>query len=258
MTKRELEERCLGVVKRLKKYPELQGESPISERPDFIFGCVGLEHFLTDELQYKKKGDLHSITRTQSNSIADKVQYYQEHPEQLDEDVANDTAGQYVEDIINEQISGMSKFQYREFAKNFERVYKQHYDNLSEYRKKCDAIGFLIEIPYMKPVGHHGYIITNNGRKYNQCVKTIPFTRDIIKCLKWKNNADFVIFCMIPVNFHNSPDDYRNSQVIRVDMQNIESSIRQQGIIICDEFDFSVKFTNKDVIKLNVEHNERK
>ena len=257
MIKKVMEQRCLAVVRKLKHYPELDGNYDDSERPDFVFGTVGLEHFLTDELQYKKKKDLHSVTRTHLNSIVNRVQYYKENPEKLDEDIANDSAVQYIENITNEQIYAMSKFKYQEFADNFERVYKQHYDNLFEYRKKCKQVGFLIEIPYIKPLGCHGYIITNNGKKYNQCVKTIPFTRDMIRCLKWNNNADFVIFCMMPVDFHSSSEDYKNCQVIRVDMMNVDKSIRQQGIIICDEFDFPVKFDNKDVVKLNAEHNKR-
>ncbi len=257
MSKKELEKQCLAVVRKLKHYPELDGEYNDSERPDFIFATVGLEHFLTDILQYKKKKDLHSVTRTHSNSIANKVQYYKDNPEKLDDDIANESAGQYVEKIVNEQIYAMSRFKYQEFADNFRRVYKQHYDNLPVYRNKCKQIGFLIEIPYLKPVGPHGYIVTNNGKIYNQCVKTIPFTRDMIECLKWDNNADFVIFCMMPVNFHNAPEDYKHSQVIRVDMKNIENSIRKQGITICDKFDFSIKFTNKDVVKINTERNEK-
>lgn len=257
MIKKEMEQRCLSVVKKLKHYPELDGEYKDSERPDFIFAMVGLEHFLTDELQYKKKNDLHSVTRTHINLIANRVQHYKENPAELDADIANEFAGQYVENLINEQINAMSEFKYQEFVGNFERVYKQHYDKLFEYHKKCKQVGFLIEIPYIKPFGRHGYIITDNGKKYNKCVKTIPFTRDMIRCLKWNNNADFVIFCIMPVDFHNSSEDYKNCQVIRVDMTNVEKSIRQQGIIICDEFDFSVKFNNKDVVKLNIEHNER-
>lgn len=239
---KNVERRCLDIVQHIKHYDFLQGEVIEDERPDFIIDSVGLEHFLVDVIT----NDC-SINRKQSASNQKMIEYYKTNPNKLDEDIASDKALGYAQEIINEQINGISNFDYKVFVNNFQRVFNKHYKNISIYRQKCDTLGFLIEIPYIKPIGSHGYIIINKGKKRNQVVKTIPITRDIISCFKYKDNVDFVILCIVPINFKN---DYSKCQIIKIDMNNIEQSIRQQGMIICDAFDFSLKFTNKDVVRL--------
>ena len=49
---------------------------------------------------------------------------------------------------------------------------------------------------------------------------------------------------------------YSECQIIKIDMNNIEQSIQHQGMIICDEFDFSLKFENKDVVCLKTEYTD--
>lgn len=243
---KNVERRCLDIVRHIKHYDFLQGEVIEDERPDFIIDSVGLEHFLIDVIT----NDC-SINRKQFTSIQKKIDYYKIHPNKLDEDIAFDKASKYVQDIINEQIGGISSFNYKVFADNFQRVFDKHYKNIPIYRRKCNTLGFLIEIPYIKPIGSHGYIITDKGEKRNQVVKTIPITKDMIRCFKYTDNVDFIILCIIPVNFKS---DYSECQIIKIDMDGVEQDIRKHGMIICDEFDFSIKFANKDIIHLKTEH----
>lgn len=239
---KNVERRCLNIVQHIKHYNFLQGKVIEDERPDFIIDSVGLEHFLVDVIT----NDC-SINRKQSTSIQKKINHYKTYPDKLDEDIASNKASKYVQDIVNEQIGGISNFDYKVFADNFQRVFDKHYKNIPTYRKKCNKLGFLIEIPYIKPIDSHGYIITDKGKKRNQVVKTIPITRDMIKCFKYINNVDFIILCIIPFNFKNN---YSECQIIKIDMNNVEQNILEQGMIICDEFDFSLKYTNKDVLSL--------
>lgn len=246
---KNVERKCLDIVQHIKHYNILQGNVIEDERPDFIIETVGIEHFLVDVITNNG-----SINRKQSNSIQDKIVDYKNHPNKFDKDIASNESSNYVQDIINEQIYGISNFNYQVFAENFKRIFDNHYKNIPVYRKKCDKLGFLIEIPYIKPIGAHGYIITDNNKKRNQVLKTIPITKDMIKCFKYIGNVDFIIICAIPINFKG---DYSQCQVIMIDMNNVEQSIRKQGMIICDEFDFSQKFTNKDVVHLITEHTEK-
>lgn len=247
---KNVERRCLDIVQKIKHYDILQDTIIETERPDFLIGTVGLEHFLIDVITNDG-----SISRKQYNSINNKIEYYSNNPNVLDEDIRTEKASNYVQDIINEQIVGVSSFDYQVFIENFERVYKKHYNNISVYRGKCEMLGFLIEMSYIQPIGSHGYIIEDNGKKRNQVLKTIPITKDMIKCFKYVQNVDFIIICAVPVNCKS---DYSECQAIMIDMNNIEKSIRQQGMIICDKFDFPLKFKNKDVVKLHTEHTMNK
>lgn len=238
------ERRCLDIVRCIKKYDFLQGNIVEDERPDFLIDSVGLEHFLVDVITNEC-----SVSRKQSTSIQKKIAYYKTNPNKLDEDIVSNKASKYAQGIINEQINGISNFDYKVFVNNFQRIFCKHYKKIKSYRQKCDSLGFLIEIRYVKP-GPHGYMITDKGKKRNQAVKTIPITRDMINCFQYADNVDFIIICAIPINFNN---DCSKCQIIKIDMNDIEQSIRKQGMIICDEFDFPLKFTNKDVVRLKIE-----
>ena len=90
----------------------------------------------------------------------------------------------------------------------------------------------------------------DNDTKRKQRLKTIPITKDMIKCFQYANNIDFIVLCIIPINFK---EDYSECQVVKVDMKNIEKSIRQQGMIICDKFDYSQGNICKPVPKITIE-----
>lgn len=241
---KNVERRCFDIVRNIKNYDFLQGNIIEDERPDFLIGSVGLEHFLVDVITNNC-----SVSRKQSTSIQKKIAHYKTNPDKLDEDIASNKALEYIQGVINEQIDGISNFDYRAFINNFQRVFNKHYKNISIYRQKCDTLGFLIEIPYVRP-GRLGYIITDRGKKRNQAVKTIPITRGMMNCFQYADNVDFIIICAIPINFNG---DRSKCQIIKIDMSDIEQSIRKQGMVICNEFDFPQKFANKNVVCLNIE-----
>lgn len=108
---KNVERRCLDIVRHIKHYDFLQGKVIEDERPDFIIDSVGLEHFLIDVIT-----DDCSINRKQSTSIQKKIDYYKIYPNKLDEDIVSDKVSKYVQDIINEQIGGISSFNYKVFT----------------------------------------------------------------------------------------------------------------------------------------------
>lgn len=248
---------CLNIVKELKPYPELTGTILEQERPDFIIrnndiGCTGIEHFLidviTDPIIIEKKNKVSqkndSIVRKTTTEIEKQVNNYK-NKDNLEEDISNGKAATFVEDIINRTLKGVGQFSYEDFIKNFMRIYNKHYKNVSTYREKCQTLGFLIEIRYFNP-SHNGYLISNKNKTYLQRTKTIPVTRDMITCFHESKNIDFIILCMVPINYS---ENLKDCQVIRIDMDNIENSLRQQHIIICDKFDY-YKFQNLNTIKI--------
>lgn len=243
---------CLDKVIRLKNYNELIGTIVETERPDFIIGDTGIEHFMIDVITNKKE----SIHRKQSQEMLGKVKYYQNNEEKLDKDIRNGTLSKYIDETINNRIWGISKFEYSKFISNFKRVYNKHYHNINEYRKHCNKLGFLIEIPYMKDIGQPGYIITNKGKQRFQRLRTIPITRDMIKCFKYIGNVDFIIICMEELAFEENIPNYKHNCIFKIDMKNVEKSIREQSIIICDKFDYPNKFKNKDVFHLIIRDKE--
>lgn len=243
---KNVERRCLDIVKKIKKYDFLQEKIVESERPDFVVGEIGIEHFLVDILVNDFSA---SISRKQDAEKIKKIEEYNKHPEKLDECIETGEITKYLEKNIKEQIDGLCNFNYNEFINNFKRVFDKHCKNIEAYRKKCKILGFLIEIPYPKPM-NTGYVIMDNDTKRTQRLKIIPITKDMIKCFQYANNIDFIVLCIIPINFK---EDYSECQVVKVDMKNIEKSIRQQGMIICDKFDYSQGNICKPVPKITIE-----
>lgn len=250
MSGKDVERRCLDVVLHMGGFGILQGEVTECERPDFVVGSVGLEHFLIDVVT--KNGSIHRKQLALNQKV---VAYYGEHPNELNEDIASGKASDFIQNAINEQICGLSNFNYQEFANNFKRVFDKHYKNIPTYRENCNELGFLIEIRCNEPIGAHGYVVTEHNRKRNQALKTIPITRDMVNCFKQKNNVDFIIVCFMPINFDGN---YSKCRVIKIDMDNVEQSIREQGVLICDEFNYSLKFVNEDVVHLKTEFKGKK
>ena len=194
------------MLKKLKKYPDLKGDYDSSGRPDFLIGDVGVEHFLVDVVvQHRDKNDsLHSIHRMETGQIERRVDFYKSHPDVLEQDVHNSKAVGLIKDWVRNRISAVNEFDYQRFIGYFSRVWDNHYESVLCYREKCKKLGFLIEIRYLENVQE--YVIDDDER-CRQRVKGIPITRDLI----------------------------------RVDMDDAEASLRKQGAFICNTFDFVKK-----------------
>lgn len=243
------EERCLRIVQKLKKYSDLQGDYVHCERPDFLIGDVGVEHFLVDVVvQHRDKDDsLHSIHRMETGQIERKVDFYKSHPDVLEQDVYNDKAVGLINDWVCNRISGVNEFDYQRFIGNFSRVWDNHYESVLCYREKCKKLGFLIEIRYLENVQEY---VIDGDKKRRQRVKGIPITRDMIRVFDAAKDVDFVILCMAPFKNDDNDTKFRNCHVIRVDMDDVESSLRKQGVFICNTFDFVRK--NIDLSRFHV------
>lgn len=225
------------------------------ESPDFLFSDrnVGVEHLLTDVIFNVKHNTAQSIERKNAGDIHRKIAYYHEDQERLDEDISNGKAPKFVEDIINSEIGGVSKFTYQAFISNFKRVFDEHYEKRGVYRSKCEKLGFLIELPYPH-TGNSCYIVSKNGQMRRQRVKPFPLTADILWHIQKHSELDFVILCARPIFASNNR---REVKVIYINPKDVYGSVREQGVVVYDEFDYPIKFSNPNVVKLSVEPTEK-
>lgn len=251
------ERECFDQVIKLSKLPILKGNVIETERPDFIIGTTGLEHFMIEVCQNYEmprgeisKTPVGSLTRKQTLQHSRYVARFQGHPEELTDFVDSGNALIYLENCVNKTINTISDFKYEDFIDNFKRIFNKHSNNINEYYKTCRTLGFLIELPYLRPIGPHCYTISNAGSWRNQNVRSIPVTRDMIKILK-STKINFLILYMRDVL--STSKDARHCQVVYLDMsQNVEQQLIRQHITICDKFGFSQTFSNRDVVKLNM------
>lgn len=258
MGRKSDEKECLDQVLKIRNLSILRGDIIAFERPDFLIGSTGIEHFMIEECQNYEmtKGDISdtpvgSITREQRNQHAKYVQRFKQCPEELQSFIDRGEAKDYLEKAINKSINTISDFKYRDFIENFQRVIDKHIAQVNEYYKKCEELVFLIEIPYNRPLDPHAYIIFDHGKGRNQNVQSIPFTRDMIRILSMAP-VDYIILYMHEVHF--APNRMNHCQVIFLDMtKNIEKQLRRQHIVICDKFDYALKFSNRDVIQFKTE-----
>jgi len=260
---KHVEENCLDYVKKsvaLGSFAKsikqmLVTEYVQEESPDFLFsnGKVGVEHLLADVIFGVKHRTAQSIERKNASDIRKKLAYYHEDQDRLDEDISNGKAPKFIEDIINSEIGGVSKFTYQAFISNFKRVFDEHYEKRGVYRSKCEKLGFLIELPYPH-TGNSCYIVSKNGQMRRQRVKPFPLTEDILRHIQKYSELDFVILCARPILASNNRKEVK---VIYVDPQNVYGSVREQGVVVYDEFDYPIKFSNSNVVKLSVETTEK-
>ena len=258
MGKKDYERECLDQVLQLRKLPILCGEIVEAERPDFIIGSTGLEHFMIEVCQNYEmpKGEISqtpigSIAREQMAKHAQYVERFKNHPDELLAFIDSGEAIKYVEGCLNKTINTVSDFSYQDFIIHFHQVFLKHTKNIKEYYNQCKTLGFLVEVPYNRPYGVHNYVIFDKGKCRNQNVQSIPFTRDMIRIMN-ESQVDFIILYMREV--HYTPRNKKHCQVVFLDIsQDIEKQLRQQHVVICDQFKYSLTFSNRDVAKFKME-----
>ncbi|MCI8349052.1 MAG: hypothetical protein HFE74_06440 [Firmicutes bacterium] len=255
MGDKEVEKKCLELV--LKDKPQCQFGKEIlkslnstiieCEKPDFVIDKVGIEHFLVDLLFTTKRNRSMSIERQNTSAITEKVNHYKDNPNDLDSDIENGKAAKTVEDLVNSQVNAVSDFSCQRFIDNFKQIFEKHYEKINEYRKKCDKLGFIIEIPYIH-ISNSTYVIIRGKHKFCQAVRTMPMPKQIIDYVWDHNDLDFSILCIRPIgNITKSKD----VSIIYIDPKN--KNLFDQKVFLCDEFNFRHKFSNKDVVKLDSE-----
>ena len=62
-------------------------------------------------------------------------------------------------------------------------------------------------------------------------------------------DIDFIVLCIRPMNL-NSKIKKKGNSIIYIDPKN--KKYCGDKVVLCDSFDFAYKFSNKDVIKLDV------
>ena len=240
------ERECLDVV--IRHYPEIKslGEIICTERPDFVIGDTGIEHFMVDTSTKGKK----SITKEQSNVCEKRIEQYKQNPGKLDEDIENGNASKFVEKEVNRTTKAFMDFSYDKYIKEFRRIFNEHEKNIDIYKEKCSRLGFLVEMIYSPIFSSDGYMITDNGKTRKQLLKTMPITRDMIQIFK-QSKAEFIYLYIKPYGTNT-----KKYEVVKLDMSDIESSIRKNRIIICDKFNYADKMPINIRVELENEKQE--
>lgn len=244
---KEKELECLKIINKKKLFNKnIVFEE--NERPDFVSKdkTIGIEHFLVDVLERsKKKG---SLSRKQDNSIEEKIKNYKNAPDEvLENDIKSGAATEFILEKLNKPLNEIRDFDYEKFKNNFIRIYKEHYKNIDVYKEKADKIFFLIEIRYPNPiVNKFGYIIEDNKNKRYQSVKGIPLPKEAINMFKNSEKLDGIILCFVPYEYtSNKLEKYK---IIKIENKDFDSFEGVDGIVVCNKFDYSVKFKDDIMI----------
>lgn len=159
------------------------------ERPDFILRKnnyrIGIEHFRADTI-------LNEHTDSQSMKFDGKREaIFKKHNQGLLNDKfdfvssAND-----IESYINTSLKAVSKFDYNVFIKNLKQVFEQHARKVSEYKKKCDEIWFLIDVGIEN--NFFTGLLTNGGITK---IGMLPVTDDMLNIFEEHKDIGRVIVC---------------------------------------------------------------
>ena len=126
--------------RKLKKY-----EIDDNERPDFILEKdgykIGIEHFRADTILNE-----HTDSESMKFDGKRKKMYEKHHAKLLNDEFDADASAKDIETSINKSLDAASKFAYKAFINNLKDVFEQHAGKVSEYKKKCDEVWFLIDI----------------------------------------------------------------------------------------------------------------
>lgn len=126
--------------RKLKKY-----EIDDNERPDFILEKdgykIGIEHFRADTILNE-----HTDSESMKFDGQRKKMYEKHHAKLLNDKFDADASVKDIETSINKSLDAVSKFDYKVFINNLKDVFEQHAGKMSEYKKKCDEVWFLIDI----------------------------------------------------------------------------------------------------------------
>lgn len=182
-------ERCaldafLDNCRDLKKYNICE-----DERPDFILSNngyrIGIEHFRADTILNE---------HADSNSMkfdGKRKAMFKKHNTALMSDkfdavsVAND-----IEATINTSLNAASEFDYGAFVKNLKNVFDAHADKVSDYKKNCNEVWFLIDVGI--ETEHFSVFLDNGGETK---MNILPITKDMINIFNEHRTISRVIVC---------------------------------------------------------------
>lgn len=230
-------------------YEQIKNGIPFPmERPDFAVlsssRIIGIEHFLSDILLGHKDSKPYSIERF-SKRQKHYVNERYENTEKLMEDIQSGKASEIISELINSEYYCGSFFSYDAFIHNLERVTKNHYQNLKDYKENVKEssidlkMGLLIEIPY--PESNNGIYRLRSwytDEWFKKKIKTVPITEDMIRIVRSLKELDFVILCLRP--YYSKPDE-SNTDVFYLNPNDVLNTMDEQDIHIFLEFDYIEK-----------------
>lgn len=159
------------------------------ERPDFVLikdgHKIGVEHFRADTI-------LNEFTDSESMKYDSqrKAMYKKHNKSLLDDKFDAVSAANDVEACINKSFNAVSKFDYNVFVNNLKDVFEQHAGRVSEYKKKCDEVWFLIDIGIEN--NHFTGVLDNGGLTKTN---VLPITGDMIHIFDKYKEIKRVIVC---------------------------------------------------------------
>ena len=150
------------------------------ERPDFVLTKnghkIGIEHFRADTIM-KFDGQR-------------KKMYEKHHTKLLNDEFDADASAKDIETSINKSLDAASNFDYKAFINNLKDVFEQHANRVSEYKKKCDEVWFLIDIGIEND--HFTAEICNGGETKTNM---LPVTGDMFDIFDKHKEISRVIIC---------------------------------------------------------------
>lgn len=229
----------------------ISGNIMETERPDFIIGDVGVEHFLVDLLfRHNEKRGAMSIERRSQTKIEKEYSCYGGDPEKIDEGIKSGKIPQAVEGLIKDRLYGVSKFQFDCFLKNFEKVFDNHYKNRNIYREQRETLGFLIEIPYECAP----YVVWQKGSIKKLKINGVPIPKKMMNYIWEHDDLDFIILCARPFGAQNKIKR-KDVSIIYIDVK--KKKIYGNPLVFCDKFDYYYKLPETQFKLEVVSQNER-
>lgn len=159
------------------------------ERPDFVLAKngqeIGIEHFRADTILNE-----HMDSESMKYDGQRKKVYEKHHEKLVNDELDVDASAKDIETSINKSLDAASKFDYKAFIDNLKDVFEQHAGKMSEYKKKCDEVWFLIEIGI---VNDYFTVKMDNGGAIKMNV--LPVTGDMFNIFDKHKEISRVIVC---------------------------------------------------------------
>lgn len=209
-------------------YKLLAGDIVKDERPDFIISTndqkIGIEHFLIPTVT---RGEKYPLNIWEVNECLNLYKQYEGNKEIIDLDIDNGVLPKKIESLVNEIINISNTFLYTNFIERFRNALGgdgNHVKSIDFYSKKCDKLGFLIELP---DISEGMYRL--NGNPMLQRFAIMPFSYDMCSCIDVlftkHENLQFVIFV------------FDRDKVLYLASDTWRNDLKAQNVHICKYFD---------------------
>lgn len=182
-------ERCaldafLDNCRDLKKYNICE-----DERPDFILSNngyrIGIEHFRADTILNE-----HADSNSMKFDGKRKAMFKKHNTALMSDKFDAVSAANDIEATINTSLNAASEFDYGAFVKNLKNVFDAHADKVSDYKKNCNEVWFLIDVGI--ETEHFSVVVDNGGETK---INTLPITKDMINIFNEHRTISRVIVC---------------------------------------------------------------